>query len=66
MSGIDIASSAATAAENNPVYNSCVILKRMGDGAKTHKCKHSLGIVFPSFHHFLVHFLGHFEIHGEK
>jgi len=66
MSGTDIVSRAPTTAENNPVYDYCIIGKSTGDDAKTHKHEYSISISSPTFHHFPVLFLGLFEIHGEK
>jgi hypothetical protein len=65
MSWTVIASNAASATENRPVYIFFVIFRSIGGKAKTHEEKHPYGMFLPTFYPLLVLFLGPIEIHRE-
>ena len=59
--------SAATVAENKPVYNVPVYAQDgMNVDAMTHEDKDSLSILLPGFHHLVVFIFDGLGIHGEE
>jgi hypothetical protein len=62
-----MARSAATEAENKPVYGAPVYAQdNMNDDARTHEDDDPFSILLPAFDHLVVFFLCDLGVHGEE
>ena len=61
---MDTASSAATEAENNPVY-SFLCYESMDGDVRTHENEDAISVLCPAVSHLIIFFLCNLRIHGK-